>query len=108
VKIHVLCVFVWMLSLASLGRRVSVRKGLVGYLNVVRGRMASSSVSLKDEVESLRAAVKEQVGETNRIGPLASKRLMCVASWACTIWPNGPAWSYVNMPHSLMGYSVNA
>lgn len=54
---------VWMLAAARLGRRVSVSKGLVGgFLSAVRARMASSSVSLKEEVETLRKAVKEQVG----------------------------------------------
>ena len=63
-----------MLSLASLGRRVSVRKGLVGYLSVVRGRMASSSVPLKDEVEALRTAVKEQVGRgQHQNGPIGQQ-----------------------------------
>ena len=88
-----LCVFVWMLSLASLGRRVSVRKGLVGYLSVVRGRMASSSVPLKDEVEALRTAVKEQVGRDQQNRPNGQQTTYAcsllgvynLAEWPCVV-----------------------
>lgn len=50
-----------MLALVRLGRK-SVNKGLIRVVSAARARMASGNVALKDEVEMLRRAVKEQVG----------------------------------------------
>ena len=46
--------------MVRLGRK-SVSKGLVRVLSAARARMASSNAALKEEVDRLRRAVKEQV-----------------------------------------------